>query len=469
VHPENASVSKWTDASELFMEYPPLVKGESARFLIHLTNLRDFSAVKNSPLTIDIYQGEVKVLSHVETRPSREGIYTPDITLNTTGYHTMVLSLSGDEIRDTIRIDSIRVYAKAGEIAAEHHQSTAAISFLKEQQWKIDFSTQPVHEKSMHGSISVTGVILPLPRNLAKIISPFEGMIHLKNNGRLLSLGTYVRQGERLLVISPSADAGANILALKKEFLIAEAEFQRAQELYEQRAIPKKRLTEARLEFEAKRASYQAVSEQVDLSQDDFALVAPIDGYIEKINFILGDRVEAGQELFLVSNPERIMLRADVPESQIQKAMETEDASFLVSGLDTLFNVTRLHGKKTSVGSTVDAVSHTIPVFFELNNWKNRIKIGMHAQVFLSSGAVRTCLAVPKASLIDEDGNKTLYLQSTGESFEKRIVRTGLEEGGFVEITQGVRAGERVVVKGAYQVRLASLGANASMGHGHVH
>src|SRR5262245_25108280 len=38
-------VTSWTDTSELFMEYPPLVAGQNARFAVHLTDLRDFSAL----------------------------------------------------------------------------------------------------------------------------------------------------------------------------------------------------------------------------------------------------------------------------------------------------------------------------------------------------------------------------------------------------------------------------------------
>src|SRR5215212_9387006 len=43
--PPTLSVTHWTDSTELFMEYPPLVSGQSARFAVHLTTLKDFKAL----------------------------------------------------------------------------------------------------------------------------------------------------------------------------------------------------------------------------------------------------------------------------------------------------------------------------------------------------------------------------------------------------------------------------------------
>ena len=56
----------------------------------------------------------------------------------------------------------------------------------------------------------------------------------------------------------------------------------------------------------------------------------------------------------------------------------------------------------------------------------------------------------------------------TGEHFEKRVLQTGIRDGGMVEVKSGVQAGERVVTRGAYLVRLAASAPDA-FGHGHVH
>ena len=77
-------------------------------------------------------------------------------------------------------------------------------------------------------------------------------------------------------------------------------------------------------------------------------------------------------------------------------------------------------------------------------------------------------LAIPESALVDEDGRPTVYVQVDGESFRKRDVELGIRDGDFVEVKQGLNEGERIVVKGGYADRLASVSA-VIPAHGHTH
>jgi cobalt-zinc-cadmium efflux system membrane fusion protein len=61
-----------------------------------------------------------------------------------------------------------------------------------------------------------------------------------------------------------------------------------------------------------------------------------------------------------------------------------------------------------------------------------------------------------------------VFVQRTGETFERRAVTLGARTGDLVQVVSGIHTGERVVTKGAYLVRLASL-ATSAPAHGHVH
>ena len=76
--------------------------------------------------------------------------------------------------------------------------------------------------------------------------------------------------------------------------------------------------------------------------------------------------------------------------------------------------------------------------------------------------------AVPAAALIDDAGRPIVFVQREGETFERRAVTVGPRSGDLVQIIEGVKPGERVVTKGAYLVRLASLSTSVPA-HGHVH
>jgi multidrug efflux pump subunit AcrA (membrane-fusion protein) len=69
---------------------------------------------------------------------------------------------------------------------------------------------------------------------------------------------------------------------------------------------------------------------------------------------------------------------------------------------------------------------------------------------------------------VDDAGRPIVFVQTEGESFVRRPVTLGAREGGIVQVKHGIRAGERVVTKGAALIRLASMSSQVPA-HGHVH
>jgi multidrug efflux pump subunit AcrA (membrane-fusion protein) len=75
---------------------------------------------------------------------------------------------------------------------------------------------------------------------------------------------------------------------------------------------------------------------------------------------------------------------------------------------------------------------------------------------------------VPAAAVVDDAGRPIVFVQREGETFERRAVTLGPRSGELVQITEGIKPGDRVVTKGAYLVRLASLSTSVPA-RGHVH
>ena len=72
-------------------------------------------------------------------------------------------------------------------------------------------------------------------------------------------------------------------------------------------------------------------------------------------------------------------------------------------------------------------------------------------------------------AIFDDNGIPVAYVHVEGESFVKRILKTGIRDDGYTQIISGLAAGERVTTAGGYQVRLASLSTSVPVGHGHTH
>ena len=109
-----------------------------------------------------------------------------------------------------------------------------------------------------------------------------------------------------------------------------------------------------------------------------------------------------------------------------------------------------------------------IEIRFALDNRGPRLRIGQAARLTLFVGDEKSGIAIPESAVVDDGGRPVVFVQTGGESFERRPVRLGGRAEGFVEVISGVEPGERVVSRGAYLVRLAALSTQIPA-HGHVH
>jgi multidrug efflux pump subunit AcrA (membrane-fusion protein) len=109
-----------------------------------------------------------------------------------------------------------------------------------------------------------------------------------------------------------------------------------------------------------------------------------------------------------------------------------------------------------------------VPIIFELPNPGGVLKPGMFAKVLLHTGETVRGVAIPESAIVDDGGRPVVFVLEGGESFYRRPIRTGIRSGGWVQVLEGVKEGERVVSRGAYELKL-STATGAAVGHGHTH
>jgi len=92
----------------------------------------------------------------------------------------------------------------------------------------------------------------------------------------------------------------------------------------------------------------------------------------------------------------------------------------------------------------------------------------MFAKVHVLSGQEMKGLAIPASAVIDDGKQEVAFALVSGEAFERRPLKLGVRDGEWVQILDGLSPGDRVVTRGAWQVRLAAA-AGAIPASGHVH
>ncbi|MHB9031289.1 MAG: efflux RND transporter periplasmic adaptor subunit, partial [Candidatus Latescibacterota bacterium] len=469
------SVTVWSEKTELFMEYPALVAGNEAEFLAHMTDLSSFKPITEGTLACVFTSADAPSVTVTADAPARPGIFMPKVKLARAGTYTLDLILHAVQVADTVHVGEIVVYPDSASI---HHAEASSsgegiISFLKEQQWKIDFRTEPAGIHTLSKSLRAVGEIQPEPNSHANIVTPVDGILNGVAGGRFPVKGAAVKRGEMLGIITPLASTKAEIAHVHAAYRKAESEWQRVQSLAVENAVSQKRIDDAKTEYEAAKAAYSAldweISEEKGVAQYRYVVRSPLDGVLEDVQVRIGQAIHQGDPLFIVVNPRRVHLTAKVPLNGLQTIERTHDASFTVEGNSGVFELRNLKGRLVTIGGTVDRDSRTVPVVFELDNPGNRLKIGMFADISVRTDEAIDVLAVPTGAVFNEYEHRVVFIHREGESFSKRIVTTGISDNGYVQILQGVKEGERVVTAGGYQVKLSSLSTIIPTGHGHAH
>jgi len=479
------SVTRWSERTELFMEFPPLIVGKETRFATHVTVDANGKPVTGGAVTITLAMTGAAPLAGTVNAPASPGIFRPTLTPTQAGPCELAFEISGPQLTDSFVIGPCQVFADGAAARAalkDEPEPAGRITYLKEQAWKTDFATVAVAEHDLQDGVRATGEIRPVAGKEAQVTAPSAGRVSLVEPVPLL--GMPIKKNQILASVSPRVTGGtdrptlaADVGAAEAEAQAARTQLERAQRLVAAQAAPAKTVDEAttRLKIaEARLAGVRGRLAQFDAGASGagggrvFQVRSPIDGTLTATAAASGQGVEEGQHLFTVIDLDRVWLVAKVFEPDVPRVEGAVSARFTIEGYEEPFTVDPSNGRLVTVGRVVDPSTRTVPVIFELDNKAGKLRIGNFTKTVIATGAPRKALAIPDRAIVDDGGRSVAYVMVEGESFERRVLRLGIRSHGWTEVLDGVAAGERVVTKGAYEIKLASA-SGAVPAHGHAH
>jgi len=228
-----------------------------------------------------------------------------------------------------------------------------------------------------------------------------------------------------------------------RDGLISQAELERARLDYELAQIgsglkrdeiiaSSKGLTQA--EVEAKIA-------RLDLEKTK--ITAPFSGIITGIKVAPGETIEASRELFTLVDVSQLKITAKVLETEVSKIKVGREADIRFSA----FPGRVFKGEVAAVSPIINKEDKTCSVFIGLNNPAEEIKPGMHAEIEIVTEIFPNRLLVPQAAVLVRGGRPLVFVIENGLA-KWRYIQTGQENEQFVEVLDGVKEGEPVIVEG---------------------
>ena len=239
----------------------------------------------------------------------------------------------------------------------------------------------------------------------------------------------------------------------------AEADYRENQKLFERQQDLAKRQLIAASQFDAQRAARDAAKarlDQVRSQVSDRVISAPFAGVLGQRMVSEGSLVTPGTVITTLDDVSRIRVDFSVPERQLAALVTGQS----VIATSEAYPDHDFRGTITSVGSRVDAVTRALMVRAEFDNPDQKLRPGMLLQVAVQRDGRQT-LQVPELSLV-QMGQQAFVFRVEGDDKVAQVpVKIGARRPGWVEIVDGVKAGDRIVVDGTVKLKAGSKIAEA--------
>ncbi|HEU4391775.1 MAG TPA: efflux RND transporter periplasmic adaptor subunit [Blastocatellia bacterium] len=373
-----------------------------------------------------------------------------------------------------------RAVQKEGQHEEKPAEESAAIELDEDAQRKIGLGLEEAQLKLISDTIEVTGVISPNQTRLAHIRPLSRGRVER----------VFVRVGDRVRAGSPLArydnvELGELISAYRRETAelakanadaeVTKRSVERAQRLVELGAV-------AKAEYERRDAEYKSAVSAIGVHKAEVAMIdqklrrfgmtdadiqnigtagtsqhdrshsdlrAPFDGIVIKSEVAEGELAEPEREVLTIADLSTVWVQGDVYQKDLASIRQGQEVRIVSSAYPGEF----FTGKLTYLSDFLDPQSRTAKVRCEALNPKGRLKLEMFVTVQIPTGSRHEALMIPTAAVQQIDSQSVVFVKTGETEFQKREVRLGVESEGWVQVRDGLAAGDKVVTQAAFMLK----------------
>lgn len=334
-------------------------------------------------------------------------------------------------------------------------------------------------EKNLSDVIQVNGYTKLPPQNEADVTTFVSGNI----TEILINEGDYVKKGQTL--------AKANSLELtklqeayavsKSSLAFLQKEFERQRTLRAQNVNSDKTYQQINTDFQIEQSRFNSLERQLKLSNvsldqassmQSLSILAPISGYIGRINIRIGSSIDPGSSLITILDNSKLHLDLMVFEKDLHKIQVGQRVAFNLKNVDA----TEINAQIFSIGKALDDTTKTVDVHANIDDIKENLVPGMFVSALIETGT-KTVRSLPNQALVKAEGKEFIF--TIGETtradtdqehyhFKRVEVKSGLSELNYTEIIPltPIPENHRIVTSGAYYLQ-SHLSAGEGDGHAH--
>jgi len=351
-------------------------------------------------------------------------------------------------------------HAESEEEHGEEGETTGPVKMDEAALKAAGIRLQTLQPSSLSEELRAPGEVVDSAYGTTLVTPRVEALVVRRH----AKLGDEVRAGAPLVTL-----ASVEVSDAQAELRIAEQEWRRVSALGRE-AVAGRRISEAKVAVDRARAKAQAYGLPGASSgtvNGQFTLSAPHAGRITEDEFVVGERIEPGKPLFRLVDESIVWVDAKLPSGTVSRIDAGSSATVVIGG-------ERIAGKVLRSAHRTSDATRTASIRLEVPNRDDRLHGGDFVEVYFEAASAAstgnktaTQLAIPMDALVQLEGEAVVFRRNAAGALEPVPVRTGEVIGDRTVIREGLKAGDTVVVAGAFAVKSQILKAQLGEGHGH--
>ena len=254
--------------------------------------------------------------------------------------------------------------------------------------------------------------------------------------------GQTVKKGALLAKIDVSAHKAA-LEHAKAACDLANDLCERRRRLYANKIIAKEELDQSETQLKLALTDL----EQIKVRYDHGFPKSPITGIINHLYLDVGEYADIGKPIADIVNIDRIKINVRVPELDVRYVKRGQETPIKIDA----FAERPLIGTVDFVSFKADPSTKTFLVRSVIDNPEHDIRPGMIGRVAFVRRIIPDAVAVPLFAIVDKGGERIVFLEKDGIA-ESRTISIGVIEGDRVQVTNGLKVGDHLIVKGHTEV-----------------
>ena len=300
---------------------------------------------------------------------------------------------------------------------------------------RVPVDVETVQVQDFDKTITLGG--LTAAENTVHVIAKVSGMEQIKSVN--VKVGDKVQAGQVLAQLD-NETASINMSNAQLAYDNAYTNYENAKQLFELGAVSQNDLNQLKMAYENANNTLR----QAQMAMDYATITAPISGTVTMVNASVGSYATASSPMFEIANVDTLEISAGINEQNVSKIKIGQEVLLKINSVSDQW----MSGVITEISKVMNTQTKSYPITIAMSNKDDALVAGMYAEVQVVVDRAEDVLVIPVDAIVYKEAKPVAFLAQPDGTVTETALTLGINDGDFYVVTEGLKAGDQIVVKG---------------------